>query len=549
MKRRRITVALCLVLCAVVALPVFAAGGKESTGAAASTGQGSAAVSATQPNWALDKSPVTLQWYVNEPWFESPEGNLTLEWIKEETGVNLEFIVPVGQAAQKFNTLIASNSLPDVVTCGWWEQQVPLLQDEGYVYALNDLADKYDPYFHTVASKEKLDWYRRDDGNVYAYPCASNSPAEVEEFKLVSNRSFLVRNDIYEAIGKPDMRTPEGFLAALKKAKEMFPTAPNGQPMIPIGLTWFGPIGNSSLEDILLEYLAIPREIDGKFYDTRCGNPHPDYIKWLKTFRKAHEMGLIAVDVFLDDRNKIEEKIQQGRYFALLYQWKDAMAPLGKLYQENPRQSYISIEGPANSRLEAPKLGVPGYSGWEVSMISKNTKVPDRAIRFFSFGISEVGQKLMFLGKEGVTYDIIGGKPVIRPEIHELKNTDMKEFKRKYNTYFEYWFFMTSISEVWEPASPMPFKQYRDFNMGKAWHYGLYDNNRPTAESDEGIILQKAENKWGEILPKLIMAKSDAEFDQIWNDYEAYKKQIGYERALEVQRRLVEANKRKVGAL
>lgn len=499
------------------------------------------------PAWKKDTSPITLDWYVNETWFSNPEGNLAHELIKEQTGVNINFIVPVGDAKQKLNTMIASNSLPDIVTLGWYEQQVPQLSTDDYVYALSDLADKYDPYFWEVTSPDIVNWYKQADGKLYSYPCNGNTKADTDKYNVVSNRSFLVRKDIYEAIGSPDMRTPEGFLNALKAAKDKYPKVDNGQPLIPFASTPFNSTGNTGFEDVLLEFLAVPREQDGQFFDVKCGNPNKDYINWLKTFRKANEQGFITTDAYVDDRTKIEEKIQQGRYFALLYQWKDAMNPLGQLYANKPEQIYISIDGPANANQDPPMLSVPGFSGWEVTMITKNCKSPERAIAFLSWGHSEDGLKTLYLGKEGETYDMVDGKPVIKPEVNTLKNTDMATFKQKYNTYGEIWMFNSSMLNLWEPDPGMPFNQYREWGKGKSGHYGVYDNIRPVADSDEGDILTKAENKWGEILPKLFVAKTDAEFDKIWKDYEDYKASIGYEKALAYQRQKVEENKAKIG--
>ena len=506
-----------------------------------------AAPESAGPAWMKDTSPLKLDWYVNETWYSCPEGNLAHELIKEKTGIDINFIVPVGDAKQKLNTMIASNSLPDIVTLGWYEQSVPQLETDDYVYALSDLADKYDPYFWDVTSPDIVNWYKSANGKLYAYPCNGNTPADTEKYNVVSNRSFLVRKDIYEAIGSPDMRTPEGFLNALKAAKEKYPKVDNGLPLIPFASTPFNSTGNTGFEDILLEFLAVPREQNGQYFDIKCGNPSPDYINWLKTFRKANEMGLIPTDAYVDDRTKIEEKIQQGRYFALQYQWKDAMIPLGQLYANKPEQIYISVDGPANAAKDAPKLSVPGYSGWEVTMITKNCKNPERAIAFMSWGWSDEGQKTLYLGKEGVTYDMVDGKPVIKPEVNTMKNSDMATFKQKYNTYGEIWMFNSSMMNIWEPDPGMPFNQYREWARGKSGFYGVYDNIRPEADTDEGDILTKAENKWGEILPKLLTAKTEADFDKTWKDYEDYKASISYEKALNYQRQKVSENKAKVG--
>ncbi|HEX2927339.1 MAG TPA: extracellular solute-binding protein [Ruminiclostridium sp.] len=557
MKGNKIAKGICLSVALTTAITMLvgcggSAGGSDSKAAdstaAASGTAGSTSAANAEPGWKKDTSPMKLDWYINETWFSNPEGNLVHEMIKEQTGIDINFIVPVGSNTQKLNTMIASDSLPDMVTLGWYEQQVPQLSTDTYSYKLNELADKYDPYFWKVANPDIVSWYKDKDGNIFGYPCNGNTPEDTTKYNVISNRSFLVRKDIYEAIGKPDMRTPEGFIKALQAAKEKFPKVDNGQPLIPFAASPFLSTGNTSFEDVLLEFLAVPREIDGKFFDVRCANPSTDYINWLKTFRKAHGLGMMPTDVFVDDRTKIEEKIQQGRYFAMLYQWKDAMIPLGKLYSNKPNEIYIAIDGPANSKQDAPKLGVPGYAGWEQTFITKNCKKPDRAIKLMSYGLSEDGQKTLYLGKEGVTYDVKDGKPVIKDEINKLKNSDMATFKQKYNSYGEIWMFNSSMMNIWEPDPGQPFDQYREWEKGKSTHYGLYDNVRPPADTDEGDILAKAENKWGEVLPKLLMAKTEADFDKLWKEYDDYKKSIGYDKALDYQRKKVSENKAKIGS-
>ncbi len=512
------------------------------------TNTSSAAVSSAEKPAEKDLSPITIEWYINESWFDAPSGNLALEMIKEQTGVDVKFIVPVGDAAEKLNTMIATNVLPDLVTLGWYDAKVPDLSTPEYAYSYNELIDKYDPTFYDVIDKNVFNWYKQDDGKTYGYPCNSVAPADIDA-GLTSNRTFLVRKDIYTAIGSPDMRTPEGFTKALEDAKKAFPKALNGQPLIPFGTNPFTVTGNNGLEDVLLEFLSVPREINGEFFPTNCGNPSPEYIRWLKAFRLMNEKGLIPTDVFVDERAQIEEKVQQGRYFAMLYQAQDAMNPLGLLYKNNPDSSYIAVDGPSNTNLDAHKLGVPGYSGWEITLVTKNCKAPERALALLKWGhTTEEGQKALFLGKEGVTYDVVDSKPVIKDEVAKMKNEDMGGFKNKYNTYNEIWMFAkTSNLIAWEPKPLMPFAQYKEWGVGKAAFYGEYDNIAPPAETDEDIISKKVLAKWAEILPKLIKAKSDAEFDKIWADYEAYKTSNDFDKLLSYNRQKIAANKAKLG--
>ena len=267
------------------------------------------------------KEPVTLDWYVNYSWFVTGWGeNLVSRTITEETGVSVNFITPRGNEQEKLNALISSDSLPDLITLGWWEPQVTEMIDKNMVYPLNELADTYDMLFYEVTDPDVRNWYTRDDGNIYCYPNSSYTPSDLEEHdNIPMNQTFLVRKDIYEALGKPDMTTPEGFYDAVVRAKELYPEV-NGEPLIPIGSHVFDDMGCVSFDKYLQNFLAVPYEKDGKYYDRYTD---PEYLRWLKLFRQLGEEGYLAPDIFVDTRTQMREKIAEGRYFCMLYQRTD----------------------------------------------------------------------------------------------------------------------------------------------------------------------------------------------------------------------------------
>lgn len=484
-----------------------------------STGGGEAKPNPDEPGWKSDNAPITFDWYMNFSWFNKKwGGDATAEYVTKKTGVSINFIVPAGNENEKLNTMIASGKLPDFITLGWSEEAVKKMIEGKLVLPLNELADQYDPYFFKVADPAKLGWYTQPDGNIYGYPNASSSPEDYKKYgsNFTSNQTFEVRKDMYEAIGSPDMSTPEGFMNALKLAKEKFPEV-NGQPLIPLGLHEFSETGNYSLEGYLQNFLAIPQQKDGKLYDRRLD---PEYISWLKTFRKANEMGLLSKDIFIDKRPQMEEKIAQGRYFAMLYQRSDFDAQNMSLYQKDPNSAYIAINGPANSKKDAPTLSGPGISGWTLTLISKDVKDKKRAIEFLTYLISEEGNKDLFLGEKGVTYDNIDGKDQFLPDVVKLLNTDRTAFDQKYGASYTYWMLMdTNMNLQWAPPGVDPQKQMADWTKGKSISMSEFDNLDPPSTSEEGIAGSKNARNWGKLLPKLLLAKSDAEFDEMWNNY------------------------------
>lgn len=503
--------------------------------------------SADEPGWKADTSPITFDWYLNFAWFPNKWGvDPTSQYVTKKTGVNINFIVPAGNENEKLNTLIASGKLPDFITLGWWEDGVKKMIEGDLVLPLNKLAEEYDPYFIKVSDPDKLGWYTQPDGNVYGYPNSSSSPKDYEKYgdRYVSNQTFVVRKDIYEAIGSPDMRTPEGFLAALKAAKEKFPQV-DGQPLIPLGLHEFTTTGNDSLEGYIQNFLAIPREKDGKLYNRETD---PEYVAWLKTLRQANENGLLAKDIFIDKRAQMEEKIAQGRYFAMLYQRTDFGAQLGTLHQQDPNKVYIAVDGPANSKQDPPALNGPSISGWTVTLISKDVKDKGRAIKFLSYLMSEEGQKDLYLGEKGKSYDTINGKDQFLPEAFELMNKDRAAFDKQYGSSFTFWMMQdTNITAQWAPESVEPYKQLEDWTRGKTVSVSEYDLLDPLANSEEGIILSKIKDLRSKMLPKLLMAPSEAEFDKIWTDYIKKQEDLGLAKVQAFQQTKYEENKKKLG--
>jgi putative aldouronate transport system substrate-binding protein len=504
------------------------------------------ALSADEPGWKVDTSPITFDWYVNFSWFAHKWGDdVVSKYVTDKTGVSVNFISPAGNEAEKMNTMIASGQLPDFITIGWWEDAVKKMIEGELVLPLNELAEQYDPYFFKVADSAKIDWYKQENGNTYGYPNASSSPEDFDRYKELkpSNQTFLVRKDIYEAIGSPDMSTPEGFIKALEDAKKQFPEI-NGTPLIPLGMNEFTDVGNSSLEGYLQNFLAIPMEKDGKVYDR---TQDPEYLRWLKTFRLANEKGLLAKDIFIDKRAQMEEKIAQGRYFAMIYQRSDLAAQQQALFAKDPNSIYMAVDGPANSNGDAPTLAGDGISGWTVTLISKDVKDKERAIRFLSYLISEEGNKDLFLGQEGVTYEMVDGKPQFTAEVLDLLNKDRAAFDQQYGASYKYWMLMdTNMNLEWAPPAAEPFKQMEDWTKGKTVSFAVFDGISPTGTSAEGVAASKIAQEWGKTLPKLLLAESDKEFDKLFEGFLKKRDSYGQDKVEEYQQKMYEVNKKKL---
>lgn len=493
----------------------------------------------------LADEPVTFDWYVNYSWFNPSWGeNAVSKKITEETGVNIRFITPSGNENEKLNALIASDSLPDLITLGWWETQINEMIEGDMVYALNELADEYDMYFWEVTDPEAVKWYTQEDGNIYCYPNSSYTAKDLEEHdNISSNQTFLVRKDIYEAIGRPDMTTPEGFKNAVKKAAEMFPEV-DGKPLIPVGAHVFTDRGNVSFDTYLMNFLAVPFEKDGEMYDRYTDK---DYMTWLKMFRELGEEGYLKNDIFIDQRTQMEEKLLEGRYFCMLYQYIDMVAQEKALYVKDPEKIYIAVDGPKNAAGDDYTLPVNGVNGWTVTFISKNCANPDRAITFLNYMMSEHGQKLIYLGVEGVTYDMVDGKPVVKEEVRELLNTNRTEYDRLYGADDTYWMLQDNVMQLqWKYQAEEPIAQLEEWSYPYIVYNGQYDFVLPP-DSGEAYADNKIILLWSETLPQLLLAESEERFDEIFADFLKKRDSYGYEELMAVKTELMRQTKEKMG--
>ena len=487
--------------------------------------------------------PVELEWYVNYSWYNTPwGGNAVSDAITERTGVDITFISPGGSETETLDALIAGNNLPDLVTLGWWETQLSTIISQGLVYPLNELADEYDLYFWEVANEARLNWYRSDDGNVYCYPNSSYSPGDYNgDIPIGSNQTFLVRKDIYEAIGSPDMTTPEGFAEAVRAAAKAFPTV-DGQPLIPIGAHEFTERGCDSFDKFLMNFLAIPYEKDGKFYDRYTD---PEYKRWLAMFRQLGEEGLLANDIFIDKRVQMEEKIAQGRYFCMIYQRTD-IADIQRLrYSQDPDSVYIAVDGPQNAAGDPYTLPGSGINGWTVTMISKNCQHPDKAIQLMSFMMSEEGQKLLSLGIEGEHYTMEDGRAVLTPETERLLNEDNAAYVAQVGANDAYWMLQDNLMQsTWMPLNEPVIQQMEEWTYPYTVYTGQYDVSF-TPGSAEDAADKTITSLHGEMLPRLLLAESEEQFEFLWDLYVYLRETNGLELMLEEStKQMIEAKAR-----
>ncbi|NIZ19887.1 extracellular solute-binding protein, partial [Spirochaetales bacterium BR151] len=337
-------------------------------------------VNPNEPSYKLQDEQGVITWYVNFDWYIPPTGSgVVSQKILTDTNTRLRVIRGNDDT---LNQMIASGEMPDIVTVGTWTS-FPKIAHR-WAMPLNQLADAYDPYFYQVAKRDTLAWYTDDQGNIYGYPASSNDYEDFlgEDSVLNGGPTFLVRQDIYRAIGSPDMRTPEGFLQALRDAKTYDPTI---MPLV------FGieSTFSESIIEMLASFLAIPTLQDGKHYERIFD---AEYLRWIEVLRQAHQEGLILDDNFTYNKIEYNDGFNGGQYFAVFASTLNAIKyQLINNHNRNPNQHYLAIDGPANRNLDAPHLTASGIGGWALTFITQGSQNKERAIQLLTYLMSEEG--------------------------------------------------------------------------------------------------------------------------------------------------------------
>lgn len=293
-----------------------------------------------------------------------------------------------------------------------------------------------------------------------------------------------------------------------------------------------------------MNFLAVPFEKDGKIYDRTTD---PEYIRWLKVFRELQQEGYLVQDVFLDKRTQMAEKISRGQYFCMLYQYSDMTAEQRSLWDRDPNMAYMAVDGPRNSNGDAPVLTGIGIDGWTVTLISQNCSDPEKAIELMTYMISEEGQKLILLGKEGVDYTWQDGKAVLTDSTRNLFLHEYDNYVRVVGGDNTYWMLQDSVMQSqWSVEYDEAVGQMREW----ATRYSAYTSQYSTRfayDSEEFQINADVQYLWAQVLPQLLMADSDEKFDQLFADFVKQRDEMGYDKVLAEQTRQMIENKKKLG--
>ena len=429
--------------------------------------------------------------------------------------------------AEKINLMMATGDMPDLLTFDATDPQLNQLVESKAIYSMDELIEKYDKEKKVeIPDSVRVFGAQQLDGVLYGFPSYLPPDWQVENKSGLNTSAFMVRSDIYEELGCPDMSTPEGFYNALVAFKEKYPEI-NGKKTIPLCM-W------SSMNGIgrLASSFGIK-----DFYIDEQGNyvspwKNPQYEEFIKYMAKLNQAGLIDKEAYVKKPDQITEDLSNGLSFVVLWQF-DAMIDINKsLDKVCPGARYKVIE-PMNATDGPITLRTFTRKPWLVTVVPREAKNPEAAFKLASYMWSEECVLRRHYGVEGEDW--------VRVDENTIQQTDSYATRSQEEGFREKTGITTFrvIHHNWNRVLPPPSVEqpvYEKEDRPIADKYidteNMWRSLMKTAspESEEGIIETRALNIISKATPGIYMAKTEDEGIAAWKKLLSDLDSIGYDK-------------------
>lgn len=334
------------------------------------------------------------------------------KWLEEDTGIAVDYVhPPAGQASEKFNLMIASGELPDIIqyNLSKTNEGAETLVKNGYIYPLTeDFIKSYMPnYWKCLQEDEELRKSAKlNDGTYYA----------VSHWREADNMTVfagaMIRQDWLDELNLPMPKTIDDWYVTLKAFKE------KKGAVAPFSTTSTGAFANGLFSGAYGTTLNFYQK-DGKITHGVLDKSFKDFVV---TMKQWYDEGLIDADFASANNEQVNTKMLTGKSGATFGMIGSGM---GTLLAAAPDASYKLTAAPYPSMKagEKSEFGHKNSRYYEPCyMISGTSKNKELAARFLDYGYSEAGDMLYNFGKEGVSYDLIDGYPTFNDLIYKNKD-------------------------------------------------------------------------------------------------------------------------------
>ena len=314
-----------------------------------------------------------------------------------------------GQDGEKFNLLVASGDLPDIIEYKWMTAYQGGPQKaiaDGVVYPLDIEKDAPNLYAYAKENPNVDKMMKTDDGQYFGYPFIRGDQY------LLTSAGIVIREDWLQDLGLAMPETLDDWTNVLREFKAKKSTG------APIGSSLTGAINQGAFVSAFGIHDGFYLD-NGKVVYGPMDDRYKDFLMFMNEWYKE---GLIDQDYASPNAASAQSNMLNGVNGVA---FASCGSGIGKWMAAATEEGF-SVTGAKNP--VKTKGDVPMYGNYQnpvtgtFAVISMDAENKELCAKLLDFGYSEEGRMLFNFGVEGESYNMVDGYPTYTEDI--TKNAD-----------------------------------------------------------------------------------------------------------------------------
>ena len=504
--------------------------------------------------------------------YNGVQGGWFAKAIKDKFDLEINIISAQGTGEQQYATRAASGDLGDILILE--SAQFQDCVKNGLVKDLSSEIYKYDNLkeFQTQIDALNKGLPDNSDGKIYGIPTEMMNTSPTSYSQDVIYSSPMLRWDLYKEVGSPDIKDLNGLLDVLADMQAKHPKNDSGDPCYAASLwpDWDGHddmIGIANVVQLTTWYgekikQSLILKPDGTFIPLT--DKSGSYYKLLKFWNTAYNRGLVDPNSASQTWNEACAKMQAGQVFLFWYSWQVGFWNTNERLADGSAFIYIPVKD-QKYYAEADTYYGSGRVFAVGSKVSKDKY--KKIMEFLDWYASPEGAMLQHDGIEGFNYEKRSDGKYY--ELNSNALVDNLPVPEEWggggwndgNNQINQWIVSANATNplTGEPYSKQYWATYKEANytqMRKEWEakFGAKEpaeymkkNNilvitpnisvaLPTDDNDISLIRGQCTDAVNKYSWQMIYAKSDAEFEKLWDDMVKELNGYGFDKLMEFDR-------------
>lgn len=450
-----------------------------------------------------------------------------IAYFKEKFNVEFNIQHISGDGTEAVNLALASGDYPDVI------RELPITEMEKFVKM--NKAVELTPYMNTVGADikksmgEHYPLFLDGESKLWYVPTTMGSIDELPDF------CAHIRYDEWQAIGSPDIKTPDDYYNALNAILEKFPTTPNGESRYAMSLY------DSSDPAKFCGFWGLKNgykvDDEGNFTYWAFTDEGREMTKFINRF---YLDGTLDPDAFANNFEQWKTKFSNERIVGAIGDWWISYNAGHEVWQSlDPNmpedKRFVQIGFKAEEAKEA-NLSGKNYLGSRCTIITDKAKNPEAIMKFLNFQATDLGKAISGwglpngtaigdTGRTGKFWNIDeNGNWEVDPQAKQQLITETWSYDDEYYWQGVPWLFMNQSR--WDDGEHniWPNQMWYEENKWKSMMINnlsgtIYDSSMYTlrVKPDEvKLAEQSVSDAWKMNWGAVVQANSDEEFDAAW---------------------------------